>query len=140
MDEQRDTQAPERRPGVFCPACGYDLRGSPIGGVCPECQYDYSKILQITQETGGSGFAVTSLVLGILAIVGCTGYGLPGLLFGIPGWIFGHHALKRINEGRAPASSRGMAKAGLICSIIGVSLSALAFAGVLVLLAIMTMP
>ncbi|MEM8835330.1 MAG: DUF4190 domain-containing protein [Planctomycetota bacterium] len=140
MDEWQDQLTPRPSPGVFCPSCGYDLRGSPIGGVCPECRYDYSKILQITQETGSSGFAVTSLVLGILSIVGCTGYGLPGLLFGIPGWIFGHYAIRRVDEGRAPASSRGMAKAGRICSIIGVSLSALAFAAVLFMLVIVTIP
>jgi hypothetical protein len=30
---------PKRHPANHCPACGYDLRGSPSGGgsECPEC-------------------------------------------------------------------------------------------------------
>lgn len=30
-------RAARRQQGGLCPACGYDLRGSPGGGPCPEC-------------------------------------------------------------------------------------------------------
>ena len=65
---------------------------------------------------GGSGKAVTSLVLGIISVLG-TCIPLIGLICGIPGIVFG--ALGR----KSP--SKGMATAGLVISIIGLILSIL---------------
>lgn len=64
--------------------------------------------------------AVASLVLGIVAIVADVfGLGLPvGLIAGVVGIILG--VLGKKNPEKA-----GMAKAGLICSVIGVILSLL---------------
>ena len=70
--------------------------------------------------------ATATLVLGILSIVGCFLYGLPGLICGIIA-LFLHGKDKRMfteNPKRYEASFKN-AKAGFICAIIGISLSVL---------------
>lgn len=65
------------------------------------------------KEKKSSGLAIASLVLGIISIVmGCCGSGFP---FSIGGIICGAIANKQEKD--------GMAKSGLICSIIGLVLS-----------------
>ena len=71
-------------------------------------------------DTRPQGYAITALVLGILAIVGCFCYGLPGLVFGVPAIVFGRLAQKDDNQG-----GDGLALAGLICGIVGTSLGTL---------------
>ena len=61
--------------------------------------------------------AVIALVLGILSLVCCT------FLLGIPAIIVGRMALKDIEQGLAPQSSQGMAKAGYIMGLIATILS-----------------
>lgn len=61
---------------------------------------------------GGSGKAITALVLGILSIICC------GLL-GPVAWILGGNELKAIAAGTAPASNETLAKVGKILGIIG---------------------
>jgi len=65
----------------------------------------------------GNGLAITSLVLGILGLLGVI------FIFSIPAIIFGGVALARANSGRG--SGRGMAIAGLVLGIIGTLLSLL---------------
>ena len=66
-----------------------------------------------SKEKKSSGLAIASLVLGIISIVmGCCGGGFP---FSIGGIICGAIANKQEKD--------GMAKGGLICSIIGLVLS-----------------
>lgn len=73
-----------------------------------------STVLALDEEK--KGFAITSLILGILSLLCCICYA--GLYFGIPGLIFG--ILQKPNaEGRKP----GMATAGIILSAIGLALT-----------------
>ncbi|MDA7905215.1 GYF domain-containing protein, partial [Rhodopirellula sp.] len=59
-----------------------------------------------------SGFAITSMILGILSLVLCT-----NLITGVPAVIFGGLALSRANKGLA--GGKGMAITGLATGIIG---------------------
>ncbi|MHA4894428.1 CCC motif membrane protein [Pedobacter sp. PWIIR3] len=67
------------------------------------------------------------LVLGILAILSCCCYGLPGLILGIIGLVLGNKDLKlfKQNPGLYTESSYKNSKAGRICAIIALILSAL---------------
>lgn len=65
-----------------------------------------------------NGFAITSLVLGIMSILGGAMY--LGIFTGIPGVIFGHLSINQINKSPEPQSGKGMAIAGLIMSYLGI--------------------
>ena len=112
-----------------CAYCGYDLRGTPIGGKCPECGNLVNfRAAPIYQSNGN---AVASLVLGIVSIVGCMGYGIVSIICGPLAIYFGGKAKKAIQAGYADPNSQGMANAGRVCGIIGTCLGAV---GMLVLL------
>ena len=69
--------------------------------------------------------ANATLTLGILSIVGCGLYGLPGLIMGIIALAI-HRSDKKLytsDPGRYAESYKN-AKAGFVCAIIGTSLSA----------------
>jgi hypothetical protein len=72
--------------------------------------------------------ATTTLVLGILSIVGCFLYAIPGIVLGIIGLSI-HGKDKRMYEAEPERYEQSFknAKAGYICSIIGLSMSALYF-------------
>lgn len=128
--------APER---VLCASCRYDITDQPIGGRCPECG---SPINQRVNNPQTQGKAIAALVLGICSIPGCFMYGAPGVVCGILAIIFAKQARVAIQEGRAPVTSAGMAKGGLICGIVGLSLSAvyLLFLASMIALTIVTSP
>jgi hypothetical protein len=69
---------------------------------------------------GGNGFAITSLVLGIIGLIGLV------FVLSVPAIIFGGIALARANSGRG--SGKGMAIAGLTLGIVGTLLSLLLIA------------
>ena len=69
-----------------------------------------------------SGYAIASLVLGILSIV--PGVWLGGLLMGILAIVFSRMAMKRINTS-ADVNGQGLATAGMVTGIVGLSLSVL---------------
>lgn len=77
--------------------------------------------------------ATAVLVLGIVSIVGCFCYVLPGLVCGIIAWILARKDLALYNSspGRYTQSSFNNLKAGRICAIIG-----LVFSGIGVILSI----
>jgi hypothetical protein len=89
----------------------------------------------ITSNTSSNGNgsgtlpnSTSTLVLGIISIVGCLLYGVPGLICGIIALSL-HQKDKRIyaeNPGYYEASFKN-AKAGYICAIVGTSLSAAYF-------------
>ena len=72
-----------------------------------------------------SGKAIASLVLGILAIPSCLFYGLPSFILRGLAIMFNRHAVTEIDAGLRNPSSRGLAKAGMICGIVGIGLGAL---------------
>lgn len=65
------------------------------------------------------------LVMGILSIIGCCCYGLPGLVFGIVAIVMGNKATKIYKEAPENYTGFGNVKAGRIMGIIGVVLSIL---------------
>ena len=69
------------------------------------------------------------LVLGILSIVGCFCYTLPGLIMGIIALVLAKKGndIYQINPSSFTASSYSNLKAGKVCAIIGTILSAIGF-------------
>ncbi|MFD1015343.1 CCC motif membrane protein [Winogradskyella rapida] len=63
------------------------------------------------------------LIMGILSIIGCCCYGLPGLVFGIVAIILAGKASKLFMEAPESYTGYGNVKAGKIMGIIGVVLS-----------------
>jgi hypothetical protein len=108
-----------------CMNCGYELRGLTVESSCPECNHPVWDSASHIPTT--SGFAITSLVLGIVSLVGCACYGLPSIPTGIVGVVFGELASRQVKRGTRGGPSKGIALAGRICSWIGLT------AGLLVL-------
>ena len=75
----------------------------------------------------GKGFAIGSLVCGIIGIITCAVPALP-IVLGILAIIFGNMAKKKL-----PAGETGMATAGFICGIVAVILAVI----ILIVLAVM---
>ncbi len=65
------------------------------------------------------------LVMGILSIIGCCCYGVPGIIFGAIALIVGNNSMKVYNEAPENYSDAGNIKAGRIMGIIGLILSVL---------------
>lgn len=75
-------------------------------------QYAYAAPAQPQKKSNKIGFAIASLVLGLLSILSCCI--LIGAVFGIPGLIVGIIPLVKKYDGK------GMAIAGVITSVIGI--------------------
>lgn len=69
--------------------------------------------------------ATLILVMGILSIIGCCCYGLPGLIFGIVAVVLAGKATKIYKEAPENYSGFGNVNAGKIMGIIGIVLSVL---------------
>ncbi|QWC85359.1 DUF4190 domain-containing protein [Nocardioidaceae bacterium] len=75
---------------------------------------------QTSGSSGGSGMAITALILGIISIIG--GFFLiGGYLFGIPAIIVGAIASSKAKKGRA--QGRGLAIGGSVTGVIGLLIS-----------------
>ena len=72
--------------------------------------------------------ATLVLVMGILSIIGCCCYGVPGLIFGIVAIVLAGKATKIYKEAPENYTGFGNVKAGKIMGIIGVVLSLLTVA------------
>jgi hypothetical protein len=82
--------------------------------------YDPMSVSMIHPET--SGWAIASLVLGILAVITCL------IPLGFPAVVFGHIALHRIKNAEVLVVGRGMAITGLVMGYI-TSLATFTFIG-----------
>jgi len=109
----------------YCPECGapswqtcQNGHEIPKGNkFCPECgQGRWTSSSPIASKRT-DGFAITSLVLGLLWIGGI------GALLAI---VFGALGLRRIKESAGAISGRGLAVAGVILGCVGVLASAIA--------------
>lgn len=80
---------------------------------------------QFAQEPAPN--ATAALVLGILSIVGCCCYAIPGLVMGIIGMVLAKKSIAEYeaNPDNYTEGSYKNAKAGKICALIGVILSAI---------------
>ncbi|HBK71615.1 MAG TPA: hypothetical protein DDZ39_08185 [Flavobacteriaceae bacterium] len=65
------------------------------------------------------------LVMGILSIIGCCCYGVPGIIFGIIALVVGNNSIKVYNESPENYLDPGNVKTGRIMGIIGLILSVL---------------
>ena len=113
---------------IHCIRCGYDLTGVALGATCPECgvRVDHALI------PGGasSGYAIASMVLGIVALVMCPGsWGILSAVCGPLAILFWHRAQRQIRESRVSPASKGMATAGLVMGIIGTVLGVIGVGG-----------
>jgi DNA-directed RNA polymerase subunit RPC12/RpoP len=97
----------------MCPGCGGPIM---VGASTPPPP------VPLVRPALTSGYAIASLVLGILSIV--PGVWLGGLLMGILAIVFSRMAMKRINTS-ADTNGQGLATAGLITGSVGLSLSVL---------------
>jgi len=81
--------------------------------------------------------ATLILVFGIVSIVTCICYGVPGLIFGIIAIVLANKAKRAylLSPNSYTVSSYNNVNAGKICAIIGVVLSALFFLVILVYIA-----
>jgi len=99
---------------ITCSVCGYDLSGSAVGGVCPECGTPVRQSLRRSSAASGeSGTAITCMILGILSIV--TGCGLLGPV----AIALAAKVRNEIAMGLASPSAETYAKAGVITGWIG---------------------
>ncbi len=78
--------------------------------------------------------ATATLVLGILSIISCCCFGLPGLIFGIIALVISQNSLRLYRENPAEYSDFGNLQAGRIMAIIGIILSSLSLIRTIVMI------
>ncbi len=98
----------ERRSEISCVNCSYDLRGLTAGHRCPECGLSVAQSFQ--GGSGISGFAIASLVLGIVSFLLVWG----GIITAPLALHFARRAKQDMIAGRASPGSRGLATAGVV--------------------------
>lgn len=83
-----------------------------------------------------SGQAIASLVLGIVScVLFCLCYGVISIVCGILALVFAKQAETEIAAGRANPAGRALAKAGLICGIVGICIAVLYLIAMIVVVA-----
>ena len=114
---------------IACVKCGYNLTGSAIGGVCPECGESVGASLPSSGGRKTSGLALASMITGICGISMSLGCGCAAIPLPIAAVILGHMARKQIAERPHQVDGGSMAVAGLIMGYIS-----LALAGVMIVI------
>jgi len=74
--------------------------------------------IQPQQAPQTDGFAITSMVLGIIAVITC----YFGIILGTVAVVFGHLSIKKIRK-NPNLGGKGMAIAGLVCGYIGIAIT-----------------
>lgn len=121
----------------FCPSCGIGLDGAPR--FCPDCGASlqshgaaaptappppppgWENVPSAPARTGTNGFAIASLVLGILWL-----YWLGSIL----AVVFGFIARSQINSSNGAQTGRGMATAGIVLGLLAIVLVPLAIVAI----------
>jgi len=105
-----------------CATCAYDLTGTTIGGVCPECGTSIEQSLRPIVSGGRtSQLALWSMILGIASIAICAVFGPIAIILAVL-------ARKDLEDPTCSVSSRGFAMAGLVLGIISTVLTAVVVA------------
>lgn len=102
--------------------CGYDLTGNTLGGHCPECGMKITVSDQM-RVMPTSGYAITSMVLGITALPLCMCYALPTLILSPLALVFWYLAKQQIATGYYTPASHSLAVTGLVTGIIGLAMA-----------------
>ena len=119
MDAAENTPETKTR-GFYCARCGYNLMGIAMGDPCPECGSDFMLDNPYSQRCGR---AIAAMILGIMSMMTCMFYGIPGLVCGILALVFARQARDRVQLGQAPQFSLDFARAGRVCGWVGIGLS-----------------
>ena len=107
--------------GFCCIKCGYDVSGSAVGGLCPECGKSVGESLRAVQFAEKScSKSTASMIIGILSLVTCAAYG--PLVLGPIAIVLYYLAKKEMAVGGYSKSSHTMARAGLIIGIVSIIL------------------
>ncbi len=102
------------QPMKRCQACAEQIRSEAL--VCHYCGFDYTTHSRPGAAINVNGFAIASMVLGIVWI-----YWIGSIL----AIVFGHIALRQIKESNGHRSGRGMAIAGLVLGYVGLAIIAI---------------
>ncbi len=117
---------------MYCSNCGNTLQEGT--NFCPKCGTPSaaSRPAQppLPAGTQEPGHGALILVLGILSLV------MLGPFTGIPAWVMGVRDLRKIREGKIPASEQTMTQIGMVLGIVGTVLGALALAIIVISLLI----
>jgi hypothetical protein len=109
---------------MYCSNCGSTLQEG--ANFCAKCGTPSaaSKPAQASIPAGTQepGHGALILVLGLLSLV------MLGPFTGIPAWVMGVRDLKKIREGKIPASEQTMTQIGMVLGIVGTVLGAIALA------------
>ncbi len=111
---------------ILCPRCD---GASPVDSHnCPACGLPFTMegATHRAASPGSDGFAVASMVLGIIGVLG--GLCIVGAVAAILAIIFGAVGLRNIRDSGGSKSGRGMAIAGIVCGVVGLLVSAFALA------------
>ncbi len=97
------------------------------------------ELQELSTQNGDGGelpYAVATLVLGIISIIGCTTYGIVGMICGIIAVSLHSKDRKMYNSNRAYfEKSYKVANAGNVCAIIGIVLSSIGLVLLFILIA-----
>ncbi|MEM9414720.1 MAG: DUF4190 domain-containing protein [Planctomycetota bacterium] len=126
---------------MACSACGYNLRTRKMRETCPECGAPVRQSFiepgpaPAERMYGSNTSANVSLTMGIIALaLGLNTLGIAGVIFGPIGigFYYKYHADIRKGIANPSPRTRRIARAGLICSWIGLGLCALVLAIVVI--------
>ena len=103
-----------------CRNCGFPF-GSAGGNFCSSCG---CPIGAIPYNAPMSGYAVASLIMGIMSVLSCLFYGLPTLVFGPLAIMFAGKAKAQVEARQSSPSSLALATAGRVMGIVGLAIFA----------------
>ncbi len=113
------TKLPVDHRELTCVKCGFDLSGTAVGSVCPEC--GNAVMISITRKYTDrtSVSALICMILGVLSMA------LPSLL-GIVAVVWYFPAKREVQRGQYSVASMWMVKTGLVTGIVGIALTLIA--------------